>query len=186
MYYKITNKHCKIYKELHKLRSKEHEFDKENLSSIESKTGLTFQQFLGHSSQQNFNRVKEYTGFKFTEPEKVDPKIWKRHKELQDIYVPNRATKLGREMADFLFRGLKGSRYSKVFEILNLEHPRRFTFPFVEIAGDVILLYLGDDQEPKSKDVIEITKREFTEINEKSRDNNSKNSIKNGKIKSTI
>ena len=164
MYYKIENKECKVYKELHGLRTKELQMKKDNEAAIEEKTGLKFKTFLGHNSQQNFRRVPQYTGFKFIQPEKVDLKVWKTDAEHKDIYVPNRKTKLGREMAEFLLNGLKGSIYNKVFEILKIEHGRRFSFPFVELAGEVVVIFLGDDQEPKDKNLIEITKREFNEL----------------------
>ena len=136
----------------------------ENEKEIEEKTGLKFKKFLGDDDQQNWRRVSQYSGFKFTTPEKVDLKIWKLDSEHKEIFVPNRKTKLGREMAEFLLNGLKGSRYDKVWEILNLEHLRKFTFPYVEIYGEVILIFLSDNQEPKDSNVIEITKREFNEL----------------------
>lgn len=164
MYYKVENKECKVYKELHQLRTKELQIQEDNEKAIEEKTGLKFKTFLGDNGQQNFRRVRQYTGFKFTTPDKVDLKIWKTDAEHKEIFVPNRKTKLGREMAEFLLNGLKGSRYDKVWEILKLEHLRKFTFPYVEIVGEVILIYLSDSQEPKDKNVIEITKREFNEL----------------------
>jgi hypothetical protein len=94
----------------------------------------------------------------------VDLKIWQRDKEHSEIYVPNKRTKLGREMAEFLANGLKGSIYSKPIKILGLPEQRRFTFPYVEIVGDLILIYLGNNGEPKDENVIEITKREFERL----------------------
>lgn len=108
--------------------------------------------------------MPQYSGFKFTNPDKVDSKIWKRNKEHIDIFVPNKSTKAGREMAEFLLNGLKGSRFDSVFEILGLPVYGKFTYPYVEIEGELILLFLGDNQEPKDKNLIEITKREFNEL----------------------
>ena len=164
MYYKITNKESEVYKKLHELRTKELQIQKDNDKAIEEKTGLKFKTFLGDSGQQNFRRVRQYRGFKFTTPDKVDLKIWKTDSEHKEIFVPNRKTKLGREMAEFLLNGLKGSRYDKVFDILKLEHLRKFTFPYVEISNEVILIFLSDKQEPKDSNVIEITKKEFNEL----------------------
>lgn len=164
MYYKIENKKCKVYKELHKLRTEELQIKKDNETSIEQKTGLKFITFLGHNSQQNFRRVPQYSGFKFLQPDKVDLKVWKKDTEHKDIYVPNRKTNLGREMNQFLLNGLRGSNYNKVFEILNIEHGRRFTFPYVEIAGGAVIIFLGDNHEPKDKNLVEITKREFNQM----------------------
>ncbi|MNE98848.1 hypothetical protein D3C80_1974250 [compost metagenome] len=68
-------------------------------------------------------------------------------------------------MQEFLQNGLKGSRYDKVLKILKLEELRSFTFPFVEIMKDeIIIIFLGDNHEPKDKNIIEITKREFQDL----------------------
>ena len=165
MYYKIDNKECEVYKKLHALRLKELKIEADNITAIEEKTGLKFTTFLGNSGQQNWRRVTEYDGFKFTEPDKVDPKIWKKHSEHEGIFIPNRKTKLGREMAEFILNGLNGSRYDSVFKILKIEHGRKFSFPYVSVVGEIIIIFLGDStDEPKDKNIIEITKREFNEL----------------------
>ena len=94
----------------------------------------------------------------------MDLKIWKKHKDYPDCFEPNRKTKLGREMAEFLSNGLKGSRFDKPLDILGLETNGRFTFPYVEIFGDIILIYLDDNMNPTDENVIEITKREFESL----------------------
>ena len=164
MYYKVENKESEVYKKLHEMRIEELQIDKDNWQTIKQKTGLDFDLFLGHSGQQNFKRTRLFQGFKFNEPEKVDLKIWKRDKDHPQIFVPNKRTKVGREMSEFLSNGLKGSRYDKPFEILGVEHNGKFSFPYVEIVGELILIVLGDNQEPKDPNVIEITKTEFDEL----------------------
>ncbi len=161
MFYKIENKESEVYKKLFDLRTKELEINKENLQALKDKIGLKWETFFGNSSQQSFNRVTKYEGFVFTEVEKINPKIWVLDKTIEDVYIPNNRTKLGREMREFLWNGLKGSIYSKVFEILKLDHPHRFSFPVVEIVGDTIIIYLGEKQVPKINEVIEITSKEF-------------------------
>lgn len=164
MYYKIENKDCEVYNRLHELRTAEYQIEKDNISAIEEKTGLKWDSFVGHSGQQNFRRTTQYTGFKFTEPEKVDLKIWQVYKENNEYFVPNKRTKLGREMQEFLSNGLKGTLYSKVWDILNLKHIGRFTFPFVEICGDLIIVYLDQKHVPKDENLIEITSVEADKI----------------------
>lgn len=164
MYYKIENKNCDVYNKLYELRTKEIQIKKDNEQAIEEKTGLKFETFLGYNTQQNFRRVPQYEGFKFKNTKNINLKIWKEHPEHKDIFVPNRKTKLGREMSEFILNGLKGSRYDKVFKILNIQYGRKFTFPFVEIVNGIIVIFLGDDLEPKDKNIIEITKREFNEL----------------------
>ena len=165
MYYKIINKDCEVYKGLYDMRTEELKISEKNKKAIEEKTGLTFESFLGKSGQQNFKRVTQYSGFLFNEPEKVDLKIWKKNKDYPDCFEPNRKTKLGREMAEFLSNGLKGSRFDKPFDILGLDANDSFTFPFVEISNnDVIVCYFDDNHELKNEDVIEITRAEFNAI----------------------
>lgn len=166
MYYKIENKDCEVFKKLHELRTEELRIEKDNEKAIKERTGLDFITFLGQKGQQNFWRITRYTGFKFTEPDKVDMKIWARNKQHPEIFVPNLRTKAGREMKYFLNNDLESSDYTEVFEILQLPEVREFTFPFVEIAGELIIIFLGDNQESKNKNVIEITKREFQQIRE--------------------
>lgn len=88
-------------------------------------------------------------------------KVWVKHKIHTDIFIPNKRTKLGREMDEFLRNGLKASYYYKPLEILGLPHLNRFSYPYVEIVGDLILIYLDEKYEPKDENLIEITKREF-------------------------
>lgn len=166
MFYKIENKKCEVYKKLHELRTKELQMEKDNISAIKEKTGLKWKGTFGHHGQQNFRRVASYTGFEFKVPDKVDEKVWKRHKENKEIFIPNTRTKLGREMEEFLRNGLQGSNYDFVFKFLNINNEsRRFTLPFIEIANnEILIIYLGDDHEPKDENVIEITKKEFQDL----------------------
>lgn len=165
MYYKITNTESKVYKDLHKLRAHELKIDAENKKAVIKKVELKWQKYLGCAGQQNLWRVTRYDGFLFEEPEKVDLKIWQPHSDHKDTYVPNRKTKAGREMYEFLHNGLKNSFYQKVFDILKVEHGNRFRFPYVHVAKNAIVIFLDGCDEPKNKDVIEITGKEFRKLN---------------------
>lgn len=169
MYYKITNTESEVFKRLKELRERELRIEDENEQAIKDKTGLTYDSFLGHSGQQNFRRVTQYSGFEFKETDKIDTKIWSESKEHKGIYVPNRRTKLGREMSQFLANGLKGSMYRYVFEILNINirPAHRFTYPYVEIVDDMVIIANFQNPEPKDENVIEITSKEFECIRQK-------------------
>lgn len=164
MYYKITNTKSTVYTKLFKLRTTELEIRKENSKQIEEKVVLKFTNYLGDNSQFNWGRVPYYHGFMFHEPNLVDKKIWKEHPEHKGIFIPNKRTKRGLEMSDFLRNGLRKSNLFTLLEILKLSSVGKFHFPFVEIAGRTILLNLSNNHEPKNKNVIEITKTEFEEI----------------------
>jgi hypothetical protein len=162
MYYKITNKECEVYKKLHEMRTKEIQYSKENWEAIEDKAGVKFTKFFGYHGQQTFGRVPEYMGFVFDSPELLTPKIWVREPNNEGVFIPNKRTKLGREMSNFLLNGLKKSYWGKPLEILGLERINgRFTFPYVEIVGEIIIIYLDEQHQPKDENIIEITKKEF-------------------------
>ena len=161
MYYKIENQECKVYKKLKALREQEIQFEKENRIAIYDKTGLFFEEYLGKSGQQTFDRVTSYSGFGFTDVENVSLKTWSRHKDYPNIFIPNKRTKLGKEMATFLSSGLKRSCFSKPFEILGVDCGRKFTFPFIQDVDGVIFIFWGDNETPKDENVIEITSVEF-------------------------
>lgn len=168
MYFKITNKDSDLYKRLRELREREIRIEESNLEKIKIKVELPFDGTFGHEGQQNWGRVTTYDGFCFTELDKVNPKVWKKHPEHDDVFVPNLRTKLGREMAVFLHSGMESSYYRSVLDILGIDHIRRFSFPYLEIANDILILYIDDRfcpfKEEENPDLIEITKREFEEI----------------------
>jgi hypothetical protein len=165
MYYKIENQASEVYQRLHSLRSQEHRINEENLAAVTERVGLKFQQYWGRSGQQHFFRTYLYEGFLFEEPEKVDLKIWKKHSKEPLVFVPNRKTKAGREMGNFLLNGIQKGSYSRVFDILGIDHKyERFKFPYVEIIDKIIILYIGDNHEVKNTDLIEITSVEFNKI----------------------
>lgn len=170
MYYKITNKESEVYKQLYGLRTKEQEMEKSNNKIVKELIGQDFTHFIGKAGQQNFERVTQFSGFEFKHPEKLPPKVWVLDKQYgsKDCYVPNRRTKAGREMLEKL-RTLPHSSICEVFKILKCEMSGRFIFPYVEIGkDDVIVLFMSDrfdDVLSHNKDIIEITKREFEEIN---------------------
>ncbi len=164
MYYKIVNTESPIFQDLHKMREEELEMEKQNDLAISEKVGLSYQNYYGFKGQQNFYRVSQYSGFQFKEPEKVNPKIWTPHKKYSSIYVPNKRTKEGKEMADFLHYSLKGSYYAKPLEIMNIEiKANRFKFPYIEIINGFIYMFLDEIHEPSDENIIEITKKEFYE-----------------------
>lgn len=164
MYYKIENQECEVYKKLHAMRTKEIQYQKENKLAIIKKTGSDFDSFLGHRGQQNMGRVTVYEGFKFLQPENIDLKAWKISKDYPEVHVPNRRTQAGREMHEFLLNGLKGGCCTEPLEILGIEAYRRFTLPFIDIVGDIILIFLDHSMEPEDPNVIEITKKEFEDL----------------------
>lgn len=160
MYYKIENKNCKVYKELRAMRENELLIEEANRKALAERISYTYENFYGYHGQQNINRVSTYIGFRFNESDKIDKSVWVPSKDDPGIYLPNNRTKAGKEMKLFLRTLNKGCLW-EVWEILDVPEIGCFQFPYVDIIGDIIIIYLDDKQEPKDKNVIEITKKEF-------------------------
>lgn len=161
MFYKITNTESELYQKLHDLRIKELEIDKENEKAIKEKIDIPYSGFYGKQGQGNMCRTNRYAGFVFTDTENIDSKIWKQHKEHKEVYVPNKRTKVGREMNEFL-SNLPGSNIFDLWEILRIDMKGKFRYPYLFIHnGD---LYLYSDDEVKDENAVEITKREFDKV----------------------
>lgn len=167
MYYKIENKNSELYKALRTQREKEIENDKRNRELIEEKIPQEWAGFWGIGGQQNFNRTPEYRGFGFNNPSDLSDVIWVEKKGNPGIYIPNKRTKGGKEMAEFL-DNLGGYRFTLIFEIFGIDFPQgKFSFPFIEIVGDIIIIFMDDQFDLKDEDLVEITRTEFNSIYDK-------------------
>lgn len=165
MYYKITNTTCELFKKLHQLRTDERRMEEQNLEAVDARVG-DYEQFVGRLGQQCFQRVTQYCGFKFSNTVSVDPKIWKEDKKHPGAYVPNLKFKEGRKMSKFLQEELQSSSFFKLEDILGINYLGRFTFPFVEIVDNMIILKLDENFKPSDPNLIEITSVEFKSIYE--------------------
>lgn len=163
MYYKITNKESDIYKKLHELRTKELEINESNRKAVYEKVGTDWDSFFGEDRQQSLLRCRVYAGFHFKDISKVCLKTWKEHKQHKGVYVPNMVTKLGKEMNKFLC-SLPRSWFESVWNILGVPDNGRFKFPYLEICGDLIIVFLDEKQKPSDPNLIEIEEIEFNEI----------------------
>ena len=164
MYYKVINKESEVYKRLREQREKEIAADERNTKKIEELLGFKWTSFYGKLSGQGFRRVTEYSAFVPNEGEIVTKAV-KPSADHPGAYEPNRRTKSGKALFDFLSRGKEQFAYYDVLNILDCnEIYSRFTIPFMELIGDTILLYLDEKHIPRYEDVIEITKKEFDEI----------------------
>ena len=169
MYYKILNQESEVYQKLQSLLIEEDAMQKRNEDAVNEKVKLKYSQVLGVSRTRSVYRVQQFEGFNFYDDSKIDPKIWVEFKSHPGIYVPNRRTKLGREMAEFL-RNIEHSWMDKVFEIaLNREIfivDGSYRIPICVQRDEVIYLGLDDQFNVENPDIIEITKTEFfTKVN---------------------
>lgn len=170
MNYKLINPKSEFYQKMKELRETEKAIEAENKRLLIEKIGGDWTEFLGSSGQQNYFRVTQYKGFKFNDPEKVCKKTWRPdpRANFSDFFIPNKRTKQGKEIEQFILNGLKKSFFDEPFKLLGMRSPvGSFQFPYVELCADVILIWLGDRIEINLPDFIEITRAEWKEIFEK-------------------
>lgn len=165
MYYKIVNKECEVYQKLYAQRKKELEAQENNNKLLAEHIPYEWEKFNGYRNQ-SYGRIPMYLGFYFKNPDEVDLKTWKESKDQKGLFYPNKRYKAGRDMNDFLVKSLKRFSFHHIWEILGIKDTEgEHSVPYMEIEGEVILLYLDEKQEPEDKEnVIEITKKEFLEI----------------------
>lgn len=160
MYYKITDKQSEVYNQFKELLDWEREIKQENERNLIKKAGSDFRAYMGTPAPHHDSRVTRFSGFEFTEPDKLNPKAWKPDKDNPDIMVPNRRTKAGKEMDRFLsgMSGeLKQSHFGKIYDILGLSRPTgRFKLPQVGLGKEDEIL-IAIDAEVEHEDVIETT-----------------------------
>ena len=81
------------------------------------------------------------------------------------VYYPNRRTKAGKALDEFLRYKKETFRYDEVLDILGCETLYgNFIIPFMGVVNDTVLIYLDNRNIPKSDDVIEITSKEFKSL----------------------
>lgn len=164
MYYKITNKKSKIYKDLFEFRKKEKSIDKRNSRLIQEKSGSTFKNYLGFPPQTGLIRTRHYVAFDFEQPENLDDKTWKKNKDHEELYEPYLRTKKGREMNEFI-NNLERTSYWDLKELIGLDSLHKFHTPDVYIVeDDVLIMYLDPRHIPEDENFIEITSVEFDEL----------------------
>ena len=162
MYYKVVNKDSEVYKSLLSQRERERTADARNKSKIEELLGFKWSSFYGRMGYQNLFRTTTYSAFN-PEEGAVITKAVRPCKEYEGAYKPNARTKSGKELQNFLQYGMETFNFNKILKILGIKDDRigKFTIPFMEEVGGVILLYLDERDEPADKNVIEVTKEEF-------------------------
>lgn len=164
MYYKVINKESEVYKKLREQRAKELAADERNKAKIEELLGFKWKTFLGLRGYQNLFRVDIYKAF-IPEDGAVISNAVRESKDKDGFYYPNRRTKAGKALDEFLRYKQETFRYDEVLEILGCEKLYgNFIVPFMEVINDVVLIYLDNRHIPKPDDVIEITSKEFKEL----------------------
>lgn len=166
MYYKITNTDCELYKKVYELVTYEERIERSNYEKVKQFCTPEWDNWLGYPGQGNFDRTTQYRAFKFIDPTKVCLRTWREYKDADGFFEPNIRTKLGREMRDFLNRGLERSSFTKARTILKGRDAGRFKFPVILRSLDIIIVFMDPSWVNDDPNLIEITSKEFCELKE--------------------
>ena len=160
IYYKVENKDSELFKRAHVFLAMEEELREIQRKTIESK----LPKFSKYQFLKGFNRIVQYTGFVFDDKENIDPKVWKTKEMLS---TPNRRTKVGRAMEEFL-RSFKRTSVWDVNTILAIDEKSLYgsfypanLFEFNECIYIIIDSRFRDIFEKNNTDIIEITNGEI-------------------------
>lgn len=164
MFYKLTDTNNDVFKALADIRAIEREIEARNFNAIkENKDIPEWRRFIGNQGQQNVLRVTQYCGFEFKFPKLVNKKIWCVDRQNKTVYRPNMRTKEGKAMREWLNHLLHGD-LTAVLSVLGIPFDAYIVPPFVEVFGEVILVWTDDKHRPTREGFVEITEEEFKQL----------------------
>lgn len=136
---------------------------KDNFIAIEDRLGKFKKHFSISGGMMVLPTIKGIIPTEVTEIEGMIP-----HKEHPEVLVPNRRTKKGKEIQDFL-NSLPNWWYTESLKFFPLKRKdingERFYTPWIEEYEGIIVVRLDDKHNPQpNEDFIEITTSEFKAI----------------------
>lgn len=163
MYFKITNKESKMYQDVMAYIKKRRKQTEDNYKTVEDRLGK-FTKTL--SSEGGFYVLPTISGIVPTEVTEIEGMI--PDKKYPDVLVPNRRTKKGKEIQDFLNR-LPNWWYTDGLDLFPMKRKditgERFYTPYIEEFDGIIVVRLDDKHNPQqTEDFVEITTSEFKAI----------------------
>lgn len=159
-YYKVEDTNSILFKKANEFLDMEEQLRQKQKETIEA----LIPKFSLYRGERVFTRIVRYTGFVFVDQDNIDPKIWNtKEVEGKMLSTPNRRTKVGRKMDDFL-KSFKRTTFWDVDSLLGIEI-RSFAgifFPSNLFRYNGCVYIIIDTQfrevfEEKNSDAIEIT-----------------------------
>lgn len=99
IYYKVENKDSELFRKASDFLAMEERLSEEQKAAVIAKVP----KFKTYRGEKGFDRIVKFTGFVFDDPQNIDSKVWKTEKvDGKMLSTPNRRTKAGREMWNFL------------------------------------------------------------------------------------
>lgn len=112
-YYKVDNTNSILFKRTNEFLDMEEQLRKKQKETIEAH----IPKFSLYRGERGFTRIFRYTGFVFVDQDNIDAKVWNtKEVEGKMLSTPNRRTKAGRAMEDFL----KSFRRTTSWDVDNL------------------------------------------------------------------
>lgn len=163
-YYKVTDKESELYKKANKFLNMEQEFRNTQNAAVKAKVPS----FTLCQTETGFNRIAKYVGFVFEDQDNIDKKVWStKTVDGKPISYPNKRTKAGKEMAEFL-ENFKRTNCWDVDTLLNIQKTSKFRsfypanlFKHNDCIYIMIDARFHNDFEKNNADAVEITTGEM-------------------------
>lgn len=159
-YYKVENTNSILFKRTNEFLDMEEQLRKKQEETVEAHVP----NFSLYRGERGFNRIVKYIGFVFVDQDNIDHKVWNtKEVEGKMLSTPNRRTKVGRAMEDFL-NSFKRTSCLDVDSLLGIDMKSptgSFYLPNIFRYNGCVYIII-DTQfrevfEEKNSDVIEIT-----------------------------
>ena len=159
-YYKVENTNSILFKRTNEFLDMEKQLRIKQKETVEAQ----IPKFSLYRGERGFTRIVRYTGFAFVDQGNIDPKVWNtKEVEGKMLSTPNRRTKVGRAMEDFL-KSFKRTTCWDVDGLLGIDmkSPTGSFFPADLFRYNGCVYIIIDTQfrevfEEKNSDAIEIT-----------------------------
>lgn len=159
-YYKVENTNSALFKKTNEFLDMEKQLRIKQKETVEAQ----IPKFSLYRGERGFTRIVRYTGFVFVDQDNIDPKVWNtKEVEGKMLSTPNRRTKVGRAMEDFL-KSFKRTTCWDVDGLLGIDmkSPTGSFFPADLFRYNGCVYIIIDTQfrevfEEKNSDAIEIT-----------------------------
>ena len=123
---------------------------KENEKKLKEIVPFEWVSYFGHGMGSGFNLLVDYEGFVPKNKAIIQVDGWKKNKDDNTVFVPNKVTKKGKEDAKKLSE-LNKVWYREVFDVIDIkqEDLRRFTVPRLFLSKDKTEIYFKTSFEQK-------------------------------------
>lgn len=174
MYWKITDKKSIAYAKINRFLLSISQLKKDNNQKIREYTGLDFKEYYGSTSPFCLNGTVEAIVPIINKKNREFVELnlqcnWKKCKDNEDGYEPNRRKKQGRQLAEFM-EGLPRITFQDDNKLYNLKTSGKwvhFGYEWIKKDGGILVTTQDDVEFKPLKGMVEITRGEYDKLKAK-------------------